>query len=73
MPKTKKKNTEEGIFVNAAKAIGPAAGTMASFAGATPDKPSSAKTVKKAKLPKKNKARLPRRQKKAQKKAAARR
>jgi len=69
----KKKSSEKNILVNAAKAIGTAAGTIASLAGVTPDEPASAKTVKKTKLPKKNKSRLPRRQKKAQKKAAARR
>ena len=53
------------MLVNVAKAIGTAAGKVASIAGV--------KAVKKGKLPKKNKVRMPRRQKKAQKKAAARR
>jgi hypothetical protein len=43
-------------------------GGEASLAGAKP----STKSVKKGKLPPKNKSRLPRRQKKAQKKAAGR-
>jgi hypothetical protein len=46
----------------------PAAGGAASLAGATLSK----KPVRKAKLPPKNKSRLPRRQKKAAQKAAAR-
>jgi hypothetical protein len=43
-------------------------GGEASLAGATP----STKSVKKGKLPPKNKSRLPRRQKKAQQKSAGR-
>ena len=68
----KKQTTEDSVAVKAAKVIGKAAGKIASLAGAAapePGPPSAAKS-KKGKLPKKNKSRLPRRQKKAQQKAA---
>jgi hypothetical protein len=58
--------TDETLLVSAAKAIGTAAGKIASLAGAAP-----AKSTKKGKLPKKNKRRVPRLQKKAQRKAEA--
>jgi hypothetical protein len=64
-----KPNTKENILVNTAKAIGTAAGKVVSLVGAAP----AGTPVKKRKLPKKNKPRLPRRLKKAQKKAAQRR
>jgi hypothetical protein len=67
-----KPNTKDKVLVNTAKAIGTAAGKAVSLAGAAPDgTPSPAKSVKKGKLPKKDKPHLPRRLKKAQKKATA--
>lgn len=59
---------EDSALVSAAKALGSAAGIVAAAVGvkpSTPPKPSG-------KFPKKDKARLPRREKKARKKAAAR-
>jgi hypothetical protein len=64
-----KPNTKENVLVNTAKAIGTAAGKVVSLVGTAP----AGTPVKKRKLPKKNKPRLPRRLKKAQKKAAQRR
>ena len=55
----------EGVLVKAAKTIGEAAGKIAAAVGVTP--PAKKKVPK---LTKKNKPRLPRRQKKAAKKAA---
>jgi hypothetical protein len=68
MPKKQKAppETDDTLLVSAAKAIGTAAGKIASLAGAAPTK-----STKKGKLPKKNKRRVPRLQKKAQRKAAA--
>jgi hypothetical protein len=66
----KKKDTEDSAVVSAAKAIGSAAGKIASMVGAGPDTPPKPKV---GKLAKKNKSRLPRREKKAAKKAAAKR
>ena len=70
-PKGKKKpvepETEEGVLATAAKAIGTAAGKIAALAGVAPSPPK----LKIPKLQKKNKSRLPRRQKKARQKAAA--
>jgi hypothetical protein len=60
---------EKDILTGTAEAIGSATGKIASLVGvggATPGK----KTAKPEKLQKKNKSRLPRRQKKEQKKAA---
>ena len=62
------KETEGSILASAAKAIGAAAGKIASLAGVVPSRPKAKKTPK---LQKKNKSRLPRRQKKAQHKVAA--
>jgi hypothetical protein len=59
---------EESALVSTAKAIGSAAGKVAAMAGV---KPSTPPKPKKLKLAPKNKARVPRRVKKAQKKAAA--
>ena len=64
-----KRDTNDNVLVNTAKAIGVAAGKVASLVGATPDE---TKSAKKGKLLKKNKARLPRKLKKAQKKTAGR-
>jgi hypothetical protein len=77
MPKMPKKpttpqDTKDNIIVSAAKVTGAAPGKIASLAGARPEAPPHEKTTKKGKLPKKHKHRLPRRQKKAQQKAAAR-
>ena len=63
--------TEDNILVSAAKAIGSAAGKIASLAGAPPEAHTAAKSKKVGKLPKKQAHRLPRRQKKAQKKKPA--
>jgi hypothetical protein len=69
MPKkpTSPKETEENVLVTAAKAVGTAAGKIAVLAGATP----KAQSTKVPKLAKKDGKRLPRRQKKARQKAAA--
>jgi hypothetical protein len=61
----KKETPEDGVLIAAAKTIGAAAGTIAVAVGMTaPQKPKVPKLVDK------NKSRLPRRQKKAAKKAA---
>ena len=65
-----KKNTEKKIKVSAAKTTGAAADKITSLAGATREARPPAKSMKKGKLLAKNKHRLPRRQKKAQQKAA---
>ena len=72
MPKKKNtdQDTSDNILVDAAKTIGTAAGKIATVLGATPDAPPQI-SKKIPKLAKKNKARLPRREKKAQKKAAS--
>jgi hypothetical protein len=65
----KKKETQqepESVLVAAAKSIGTAAGTIAAAVGITP----SPQKVKVPKLADREKRRLPRRQKKAAKKAA---
>ena len=79
----KKKDTQEqpaeGVLAAAAKTIGKAAGKIAKVAGATAEAPPEAappapkpqtKSTKVPKLAKKNKSRLPRKVKKAQRKAA---
>lgn len=78
----KKDNTdqpEEGVLTAAAKAVGKAAGKVAALAGAGGETPAAEaspaepkKTTKVPKLAPKNKSRLPRREKKARQKAAAR-
>jgi len=61
----------EGVLVDAAKAIGRTAGKVATLVGAGPAaEPQRKKTVRKPKLAKSNKRRLPRKQKKAQLRAA---
>ena len=62
---------EDSILATTAKAIGTAAGKMASLVGVAEPAPSRPKAKKIPKLQKKNGSRLPRRQKKAQRKAAA--
>jgi hypothetical protein len=77
--KTKKRKkliepeTEGSVLATAAKAIGTAAGKIASLAGVVEPAPTppQTKSTKQPKLQKKNKSRLPRRQKKAQQKVAA--
>ena len=67
----KKDTTEKKkIKVSAAKPTGTAADKITSLPGATREAPPRAKSMKKDKLLPKNKHRLPRRQKKAEKKAA---
>ena len=65
--------TEDSILTTTAKAIGTAAGKIASLAGVTEPAPAPPHTMstKQPKLQKKNKHRLPRWEKKAQQKAAA--
>jgi hypothetical protein len=58
-----KAETEVSPLVNAAKAVGSAAGKVAALVGATGD--AKPRAPKPAKLQKKNRHRLPRRQKKA--------
>lgn len=62
----KKQKEQDGVLVKAATAIGKAVGKMAVLTGLekAPSRP------KVGKLPKKNKARLPRKQKKAQQKTS---
>ncbi|HUS06396.1 MAG TPA: hypothetical protein VMZ52_08880 [Bryobacteraceae bacterium] len=64
----KKSSTEDSAIVAAAKTIGSAAGKVAAATGLA-----GAPKPKKGKLQKKDKSGLPRREKKAAKKAAARR
>ena len=69
-----KKTGDESVVVKAAKAIGGAAGKAAVVTGgaAAPEhKQESPKAARAGKLPKKDKARLPRRVKKARNKAGA--
>ncbi len=68
----KKQDTDESVLVTAAKALGKAAGKVAALAGADPiPAPATPKKPRIGKLVKKNKKRLPRREKKAQQKATA--
>jgi hypothetical protein len=60
MAKKKQEESSEGVLVTAAKTLGTAAGKIASAVGAT----TPTKSVKVPKLAKKNKSRLPRREKK---------
>jgi|tagenome__1003787_1003787.scaffolds.fasta_scaffold20069260_2 predicted trehalose synthase len=67
----KKKKKDGGVLAAAAEAVGAAVGKVAALVGVG-DKPATPpKTVKIPKLAKKNKSRLPRKQKKALQKAAA--
>jgi len=65
---TTPEGSSEGILVSAAKEIGAAAGKVAALAGVKAEKEPSPKKVVIPKLAPKNKSRLPRKQKKAQKK-----
>jgi len=60
---TATKEPEDSVIISAAKAVGTAAGKIASLAGATVG--AQRAKPKKPKLAKKNKSRLPRREKKA--------
>jgi len=62
---------EESVLVTAAKAIGRTAAKVATITGVA--HPESPKKARPGKLVKKNKTRLPRREKKAQRKAAGKR
>ena len=64
----KKEQSEETVLAKAAKKIGEVAGKVAAVAGAAPSTP---KKERVGKLVKKNKTRLPRKEKKVQQKAAA--
>jgi F420-0:gamma-glutamyl ligase len=72
MPKQKEtaKKAEDSVLVSAAKAIGKAAGEVAKLAGAEPEPRARAVSQKIPKLTKKNKTKLPRREKKAAQKRA---
>ena len=67
MPKKKpKEEASHDVLIAAAKSIGSAAGTVAAAVGVTAKTPPKPKVLK---LEKKNKSRLPRKQKKAARKA----
>jgi hypothetical protein len=73
----KKDNSDESVLESAAKTIGKAAGKVAAVVGVeggetipAAARPATPKTEKVGKLVKKNKSRLPRREKKALQKAA---
>lgn len=72
MPKKKEaaETTSESALVTAAKAIGTAAGKVAKLAGVEPEPREPAVSQKVPKLSKKNKSKLPRREKKAAQKSA---
>jgi hypothetical protein len=71
MPRKTKSPEDESLLVSAAKKIGKAAGTVAAASGLAPTSNAESQQKKnKGRLAPKNKARLPRRQKKAQKKRA---
>ncbi len=65
------KESKGGLLVSAAKKVGAAAGKIASLTGvaAAHETEPAPKAAHKGKLPKKNKSRLPRREKKAQRRA----
>ena len=69
--KEKKEEPTDGVLVAAAKTIGAAAGTIAAAVGVTGPVKDTPPKPKVPKLVKKNKSRLPRREKKAAQKAAA--
>jgi hypothetical protein len=56
--------TDESVIVKAANVIGSAAGKVASLAGASPEATPQRKSQKVGKLQKKDKSRVPRKQKK---------
>ena len=63
---------KEGLLVKAAKAVGTAAGILASLGGIAPKIRTQKRLSSDGKFEKKHKHRLPRREKKAQKAAAER-
>ena len=72
--KSKKPEEKDDVLTGAAKAVGRAAGKIASLAGVAEPAPAPQQhrvSMKPAKLQKKNNPHLPRKMKKAQKKAAA--
>jgi hypothetical protein len=73
MPRKSEKSPDktENPLGTSAQTIGEVAGQVTSVVGARP-KPAAVNVIKVTKLQKKNKSRLPRRQKKAQWKAASR-
>ena len=68
----KKKKKEDSVLVDAAEAVGKAVGKLAAAVGAVEKPKTAPKKVKIPKLAKSNKSRLPRKEKKAKKKADAR-
>ena len=72
MPKKKEaaETPAESVLITAAKAIGTAAGKVAKLAGVEPEPREPAKSQKVPKLSKKNKGKLPRREKKAAQKSS---
>lgn len=68
----KKKKKEEGALVSAAEAVGATVGKIAALVGVTVKPATPPTNIKIPKLAKSGKSRLPRKQKKAQQKAAAR-
>ena len=63
----KEKQADDSVLVSAAKAVGGAAGTLASLAGAAPEKtpaPRVRAATRAGRIPPSNKTRLPRRAKK---------
>jgi len=69
----KKTKTEGSTLISSAKAVGSAAGKLAALVGVTADTTprTTAKTASKGKLQKKDRHRLPRREKKAQQRSHA--
>ena len=67
----KKKKKEDSALVSAAEAVGATVGKMAMLVGAVHKPATAPKNIKIPKLAKSGKSRLPRKQKKAQQKAAA--
>jgi hypothetical protein len=66
---TTPEDAPESVLVTAAKNLGAAAGKVAALAGVKAETPTAPKKVAIPKLASKNKSRLPRKQKKALKKA----
>jgi hypothetical protein len=69
-PQNPSSTVEEPVLVSVAKTLGTAAGKIAALAGVTSDTPPKATSEKKGKFVAKNAPRLPRKLKKAKKKAA---
>src|ERR1700760_3939296 len=62
---SKKQTTDENLLISSAKAVGTAAGKIAALAVVTAEAVPTPKTVRPGKLQKKDRHRLPRREKKA--------